>query len=44
MSTFKLDLPSKKAPNVGVLILADIRLMGYKLSCCGSLWVQLRTF
>ena len=39
MSTFKLNLLSKKAPtNVGVSILVDIRPMGYKLSFCGSLW------
>ena len=29
----------------GISILADIRPMGYKLSCCGSLWSRyLRTF
>ena len=28
----------KKFPMCRILILADIRPMGYKLSCCGSIW------
>ena len=36
--TFKLILLRKKFPMCRILILADIRPMGYRLSCCGSLW------
>ena len=38
VSTFKLILLNKKFPMCRISILADIRPMGYKLSCCGSIW------
>ena len=31
-------LHSRQFPMYRILILADIRPMGYKLSCCGSIW------
>ena len=38
MRTFILNLLGKKLPMWRISILADIRPIGYKLSCCGSLW------
>ena len=47
VSTFKLNLLSNNNSNVriiipmwGILILANILSIGYKLSCCGSLWSE----